>query len=848
MLDDENKNLNGSGADFFKDDSGMDDFFAKLQSNNGEASTNDAEVKKEADENTAEKKSYRSDAAEAKNEGAPQRTSAKKKKRTGLDAFLYKLGIDTDKSGNSGRSGGSRYDDKPKKELTKGQKVWRVIWRTVLSIFCVCVIIGCVLSVAVAIYLVDATADDDSLLDLNELKLSYSTVLMAKNKETGEWEEYERIYGGENRVWVNYADMPKCLIDAAVAKEDKRFWSHHGVDWRGTGYAFFSTYIAHSSNARGGSTITQQLIKNITNEKAVSGIEGPLRKIREIYRAIMLEKNYSKEQIMEAYLNTFRLSGQLGGVEAGANYFFGKTTSELTAAESAAIVCITQNPSVYGPIENPENNKKDREDVVLYLMNQQGLLSDADYQAALAESANLVFHEGDLSGENDVYSYFTDTAISEILKDLVKYNKMTPEEASDLFFTGGLKVYLTIDTDIQKTMEEYAYNPDNWPKLLYEDDGVTLKEDKYQNQAAMVVMDYNANLLGIIGGVREKTESRGFNRAYSALRQPGSSMKPIAVYAPGIELNYINYSTLIEDAPCEIDDNGDQWPRNYDRVFGYYGSSVTVYKAIGVSLNTVAVKVLKMVGAETAYGFCETKFGISSLVDLDDNVFDTVSGKRMIDKTLSLGLGGLTYGATPYEMCAAYVPFGNGGTYYTPHCYSQVVNSNGEVILDSSQTIQEVQAISEQTAFIMNQLLQGVAREGTAYDARTGKLPQAGKTGTSSDAKDFWLMMMNPYYCMTMWQGYDEPAYMSTSIRVTKQAVKSIMGTISADLEYKEFPSCSEGIFTAQVCTASGDYASAECPSTMTGYYKTGNGPTQTCVHSLAPVQEVKSEADFNVD
>ncbi len=839
MTDNDKNKPNGAKNDFFSDDSDLDDFFAKIQSNEG------GSVKKEVPAAPA------SNPAPDKNATYKAAPPKKKKKKSWFYELLEKIGIDTDALERRREKREEAREKKAGKEPTKAQRVWRTIGRVVVVIACICIIIGCVLSVAVAVYLVDATADDDELLDLNEIKLSYSTVLLAQNSETGEWEEYERIFGGENRVWVSYADMPKELINAAIACEDKRFETHHGVDWRRTAAAFINEYVTQIySTTQGGSTITQQLIKNITDEKAVDGIEGPLRKIREIYRAIMLEKKYSKEQIMEAYLNTFRLSGQLAGVEAAANYFFGKSTSELTAAESAAIVCITQFPTKYDPIQNPENNKEKREDTVLYLMNEQGLLSDSEYQAALAESETLVFHEGDVNQGDDINSYFTDTVIVSVIKDLVQYNNMSTEEAEELFYTGGLKVYLTIDTKIQSTMEEYASNPENWPDLKYEDDGVTLKDDKFQNQAAMVILDYDANLLGIIGGVREKTVSLGFNRAYSALRQPGSSFKPIAVYAPGIELNYINYSSLIEDAPSSYDDDDAPWPRNYDRVFGYYGSSVPVDKAIAVSLNTVAVKVLNMIGPETAYGFCENKFGISSLVDIDDNVFDSKTGKRMIDKTLSLGLGGLTYGTTPYELCAAYVPFGNGGVYTTPHCYSKVVNARGEVILDTSKTNQTIQTVSEQTAFIMNMLLRNVANGGTAYEVRncSNGMPVGGKTGTSSDAKDFWLVTLNPYYVMTIWQGYDEPAYMSTSIRETKAATNAIMKEITKDLEAKKFPECPEGVFSASYCAASGDYPAADCPDVKTGWYKTGYGPQATCIHALAPVQETKTESDFNLE
>ncbi|MEA4911085.1 MAG: transglycosylase domain-containing protein [Oscillospiraceae bacterium] len=783
-------------------------------------------------------------------------SGSSRSKKSGFSALIDGMGFGGGKNGKkSGKKDKKKSDDPA--ALTKKQRVWRTVWHIALTVFCVLVILGCALAVILSIYLVDVTADDDALLDLNSLKLSYSTILMAKNPDTQEWEEYERIYGNENRVWVDYEDMPQHLVEATISSEDQRFLSHHGVDLKRTIAAFVNEYVFQLySNTQGGSTITQQLVKNITSENSVGGLSGVLRKVREIYRALRLEQEFSKEQILEAYLNTFRLSGQLAGIESAANYYFNKTTSELSVAECAAIVCITKYPTKYDPISNPDENKNQRE-TILWQMNQYGYLTDAEYQQALSESAGMTFTEGNTSDNTQIYSYFTDTAIEEVIGDLQKYNNLSYDEAYTMFYEQGLTVYLTVDPTVQAAVEDVAVNGDMWPALEYNDDG-TVAEN--QLQGAMVVMNYQGESVGIAGGIREKTESLGLNRAYGSMtfygdgtyaqtggvRQTGSSMKPLAVYAPALELNKITYSSLFEDSPVMLDENGSPYPRNYGRTYGEYGTSVTVYEAVRVSLNTVAVKVLQTIGYDFAFDFVETRLGVTTLVDNSDNIFDTTTGKRIIDRTLSLGLGSLTFGASPHEMCAAYAVFGNGGTYITPHCYTKVVDARGNVILDTSKTNQTIKALSDDTAYIMNKLLQGVATQGTGlFFKPSGSLPYAGKSGTTSDAKDYWYIGMNPYYVMACWQGYDQPQTMVLPDRKPAgMAFKAVMGTISADLEWKDFPSAS-GVGTATICKASGDLASPECTETMTGYYKSGFYPTTTCVHALAPVKEIVDYSGF---
>ncbi|MDO4566074.1 MAG: transglycosylase domain-containing protein [Oscillospiraceae bacterium] len=724
---------------------------------------------------------------------------------------------------------------------SKSRRVWGVIGRVALFACCIVIIAVCGVSIAAAMYLAQVTVDDDEILDLNSLELSYATRLMAYNSETEEWEEYERLFGDENRVWVAYEEMPGALIEVTVASEDQRFWEHAGVDWIRTIGAFMNEYVPFLrgriySTTQGGSTITQQLVKNITEETEVEGSSGALRKLREIYRALTLERKYSKEQILEAYLNTIRLGNTVAGIEAGANYYFNTTTSELTYAQSAAIIVITKYPTAYNPFIDPDENKNQRENVVLWMMHENGALSDTEYQAALSESATFTFDEpgvGRAGGVDSVYSYFTETAIDEVLDDLQEINGLSSEEAITMLYQGGLTIYLTVDTSIQAVIDDVAENGEFWPDLEYETDSETgeqvLASD--QIQAAMVLMNFKGEVLGVSGGIRGKEVSRGSNYALLP-RNTGSSIKPIASYGPALEVDAITYSTMFADQAV-MTLNGQEWPRNYDHT---YGSSVTVYDGVRRSLNTIAVRVLQLIGPDFAFDFLTTNLGVTTLADSVQTSSGIVS-----DRGLGLTLGDLTYGISPLEMAAAFQVFGNGGTYYTPHTYTRIVNTRGEVVLDKTKNIQEIQAISEDTAMIMNKILQGVITSGTGTSARYGSMPLAGKTGTSSDNSDFWCIAMNPYYVMSVWEGYVPTVKYMTTIRPhpTQLAFKAVMSEVSEELEYINFPT-SDNVISASYCTSTGNLASDACPSVATGWYKRDNVPGY-CSHVF--VEEIPAEA-----
>ena len=757
----------------------------------------------------------------ADDEGEMNKETDSKGKRSSKDRKNAK--------GTSGRINGAS----GKTKVRRRASFWQVLVRLFVFFLCVGIIGACALAVGATLYIAEVTADDYKTLDIDNIKLSLSTLIMVKDPDTGEWVEHERLYSGQNRVWVDYADFPDCLVDAIIASEDIRFRTHHGVDWKRTIFAFLNQFlrlfgINLADNIQGGSTITQQLIKNITNEKEVKGFDGILRKVREIYRALNMEKNYSKTQILEAYLNTFSLGSQVAGIESAAKYYFGKTTSELDLAECCSIVVITKYPGWYDPYISAEDNKIQR-DYVLRTMLENEMITQTQYDTAKAKSDVMEFDRSNIdnASTSSLYDYFTDTVIKQVHQDLEKYKNLSSEEAYKLLYQGGLKIYTTMDPKVQASVEKAAWNNDIWPDYKLDSEGNRLEN---QIEGAIVVMNYDGEVVGIANGIREKTASLSLLRGYTSARQTGSSMKPVAVYAPAIELKKIHFSSLFRDIATETV-NGRKWPTNFSNT---YGTPITVYKAVAKSLNTIAVQTMQLIGVDFAFDFLTQSLGFTTLVD---GRWDDAQGITLTDRTLSTALGGLTDGCTVTEMCAAYASFGNLGVYKSPRFYTLIEDYTGDVVLDKNKVAQTNQAMSPQTAYIMNQILQGVTREGTATAVRKGaKFTTASKTGTTSDNNDFWTIALNPYYCCAGWMGYDQNGKMTPySLHYDIQyAVRDVLNEITNDLPEKEFER-PEGITTASFCLSSGFLTSSECKSTRTGYYTKDNMPNSQCMHSLFP-------------
>ena len=645
--------------------------------------------------------------------------------------------------------------------------------------------------------------------DLHNLNMNFTSFVYYTDPETGETKEMDRLYDNENRIWVEYEKIPQYMKDAFVSIEDERFESHHGFDVKRIIGAAFNT-LKKGDYGYGASTITQQLVKNLTGDNEIT----ITRKIQEIYRATQIEREFSKSEILELYLNTIYLGQQCNGVQAAANVYFGKDVSQLTLAECASIAGITQYPSYYDPIVNPENNKK-KQEIVLQKMLELEKISEAEYEEAVKEK--LVFTQKKEDSVITSSSYFVDAVIADVLEDLETEKGYSKQVALKMLYSGGLQIYSSVDIHVQKTLEEIYANEKNFPKT---------SGDAQPESAAVVISPETGLVVGLVGGRGEKTASRTLNRATDTLRQPGSTIKPIAVYAPAIEYGHIIPDTNIVDGPVTIDG----WsPRNAG---GGYSGPVSIRTAVASSLNTVAVKVLDKITLDASYDFLEKNLGITSLVESE-----TRDGKVFTDKVYpALALGGLTDGVSVLEMCAAYVPFASKGLYTKPSTYTKVLDHSGEVLLEKGDDDVKI-AMSEQTAFHMTQLLQGVIRSGTGSAARlnTSTISVGGKTGTTSNDNDRWFIGFTPYYVTAVWFGYDQPKSLgSIGYNPAIPVWRSIMNEIHVDKAAKTFYMPSN-MKSFAICSASEKIATSACfnaidESVVTyAYYANTQRPNGEC-------------------
>lgn len=627
-----------------------------------------------------------------------------------------------------------------------------------MSCFLIMVTSGIICASAAAWY-VFIYLDPQMDIDLEALNSGYSSIILVQNLETGEYEEQERLYADKNRVWVNLENVPIDLQEAFIAIEDKRFYKHKGVDWKRTAGAVFK-FVANQSGP-GGSTITQQLIKNLTGEDEVR----PDRKIKEILRALKLERSYEKDEILEMYLNTIYLGNSSYGVQAAAQVYFGKDVLELDLAQCAALAGITNNPSKYNPYRYPDN-VKERQETILYEMLDQGYISQEEYAQAVAEE--LVYSEKGTTGTTSaVVSWFNEQVRDDVTQALVEQKGYSQEVASRLVLSGGLQIYSTQDTRIQGILDDVYMNDSNFPTSA---------------QSSMVITDpYTGRVVALVGGRGEKSGNRVWNNASQALRQPGSAFKPLAVYAPALDAGLINYGSSFVDSPYETSPKN--WPKN--AYSGYYGT-MSIERAIMISCNTIAVKVLMdEVGAAESVDFLRDKMGFTT-------VYETLveGGKSYTDETASLALGGLTKGVSVIEMNGAYDVLANGGKYIKPHTYTKVLAHDGSVLLQADEM--GTQAIKPSTAYIMTQLLEKVINGGRGATATAAKLdsgmPQAGKTGTTTSKIDLWFAGYTPYYVGVVWYGYEQPKAMNTdNTRSTIKIWKTVMDRVHEGLEIKDF-------------------------------------------------------------
>lgn len=680
------------------------------------------------------------------------------------------------------------------KPMKVARKIVGYIGKGLATILLIGIITVCIVGCIMTIYVFKTFSASPEVPDISQIMDNGTSIIYTQN-DSGDWEESQRLEG-ISRIWTDLPDIPDYLQKAVVAIEDERFYLHQGVDWKRTAAAVVGQVLGDGSF--GGSTITQQLIKVVTGDNETS-IE---RKIREIFRALEMERDYyTKDEILEAYLNILPLSDGIVGVGAAANYYFGKDVEDLTLAECAVIAGITNLPSYYDPYDHPDHAKK-RQETILGKMHELGFITDDEYIQAYNEE----LHYKSNVRYVEVQDYYVDTLIEDVIGDLMDTYGYNYTYAEQLVFFGGLRIYSYEDVDKQRAVEAVMEDASNF--VDYE------SEDENAN-AAVFIMDYEGRVVAVVGGRGEKTGNRVQNNATQSQRQPGSTMKPLGVYALALDQDLINYSTIVRDAPITLTD-GTAWPPNYGYSTPFDNGWVTVQYALQESLNTVPVRILEEIGLEASYNFLKDTLHFTSLVE-SDYAYSP------------LALGGMTYGVTVREMAAGYQIFGNSGLYNSPHTYNKVETEDGEILLE--HVVENERAIEEDTATVMNKILQTVTSSGTAA-AVSGdwtSIQLFSKTGTTDNNKDAYFAGGTPYYVGALWMGYDSNQLsLSYDQRAaSKQLFSKCMKAIHEDLPAATFEEWGdvEGHYYDKETGVVVDESETGEKTNKWGYYKTGNVP-----------------------
>lgn len=736
-------------------------------------------------------------------------------------------------------------DEPKKKKSKKNEKVWRnighamtVVGTTVSSMLLILVIMLCIVATVVVVYILDFSRSQSFDLDIRDDN-QFTTMVYAYDKE-GQEVELKRLSIEANRIWVNYQEISPNIVNAVVAKEDKRFYTHKGVDWQRTVFALISDVFNLDRAGEGGSTITQQLVKNITNDKEQTWE----RKLREIFRALSLEERYSKDDIIEAYLNKINFGGMNYGVEAACQYYFGKKASEVSIAEGAIIAGIIKNPGHYPPDTNLELCRG-QQLTALYSMYEQGYINIREYEAAKAEQVKFIpIVYGDYFGytdprsiapvepeepennepkpEYEAYkwngnyevnqSWYTDAAIRQVIEDFAELRGYSFATARKEIYNGGYKIYTNVDLDIQEKVEEKYRDPYTVISTRYKKD----TPEEHVLQSAFVLMDYSGTVVALAGGLGEKPGIDCFNRATMAMRSPGSTMKPISPYAVAIQNNLITYSTIFPDRGIPIDKTLQPWPHNFQNIGGN-GEPLPAWYAVAHSRNTYPIRLTQMITPQVLYNHLTQSLGFTTLVNNDIALSP-------------LTLGALTDGIKIHEITAAYQIFGNGGVYYKPMLYSKVIDSKGGVVLE--QKFYGNQVVDSDSAWVLNRMLRCVILDGSeGNSAPKAALPNVeviGKTGTSNDDNNLMFIGLTPDYVGTVWVGRDDSKPVSDPSCDDKRFLASIWHDVmlkfldtSTTQKFTPDPTVVERNF----CTESGLLASTACTSTRTGFYRPSNIP-----------------------
>lgn len=743
-----------------------------------------------------------------------------------------------------------------KKEKSRAMKnignALTVVGTTISAILLIFVIMMCIVITVITVYILDF-ADNSYDINLRDAETKFTTLVYGYDEE-GHEVELKRIATEQNRIWVDYEDISPHLINAVIATEDKRFYEHEGVDWRRTVFSLGADVLNLPRAGEGGSTITQQLIKNLTGDDEISWE----RKLREIFRALSLEKKYTKTDIIESYLNNIGWGGMNYGVGAASQYYFGKEAKDLDIAESAILASMIKNPSKRSPYFDLENCKVHQEDT-LYYMYEQGYINTDEYNAAQKEQvkfANVVYGDDfgytdprsvehtdgdeldpDENDDEETHSayewdeyeisqdWYLDAALNQVYQDYADLKGISLTSAKSEISNGGYKIYINENMALQKLLEEkfkdpliaqYSYDPD--------------LEDEKLLQSAFVIMDYSGTVQALVGGLGDKPGDNCWNRATMSVRAPGSTMKPISAYSMGLELNEITYSTMIPDKGVMLPGEYSPWPINVE---GYTtGELFPAWQAVANSTNTIAVRVARLVTVPVLFNQLQTNLGITTLVPGEDENLSPIP------------LGALTDGIRLIELAGAYQMFGNGGVYYPPKMYSKVLDSKDKVVLE--QEFYGTQAISSDTAWITNRMLRTVVQSpnSSAVYADLGNVEVVGKTGTSNDDKNLMFVGLTPNYVAVCWIGVDDGSFLS-SYNPKKPAVvwHDVMSEVEDTSVVQKF-NADSSVVEMKYCTETGLLASSQCKDTAIGYYRKSNIPTFCSGDHEKEIEKIKKEWD----
>ena len=625
-----------------------------------------------------------------------------------------------------------------------------------------------------------------------------------------------KLGGEREQIPISYEEIPENLKNAYVAIEDERFYSHHGVDIRRTASAIASYVIHFGSSSFGGSTITQQLVKNLTGDSS----DSIMRKVKEWWKAWQLETCLSKEEILEGYLNVIYVGPSIYGVEAGARYYFNKSASELSLAECAFLAGINHSPNSYNPFTDEDNSQdiKDRTNTVLSKMLELEYITETEEQAATAELENgLNFRKGEIESGDGVYSYHTDALINEITEDIADKYNISETFATNYINMAGLTIHSTQDSSIQEQTET------EFEKSKY---SRASKIGGNSSQAAMVIIDHTTGqVLGCVGGLGEKTEARPLNRATQSVRQTGSSIKPLAVLAPAIDKKIITAASIYDDTEKDFADG--YHPVDYGKQLG----NITVRRAVESSQNIPFVEIMEELKSKNAIKYME-KMGISTLTKEDES--------------LVLALGGLQVGISPLEMAAGYATIANDGEYIEPVFYSRIDNKSGENILEPKQETRRV--FSKEVAYILKSILTQpvVGSNGTATYCKISGVDVAAKTGTTDENYDRWLCGFTPYYTAVTWYGYDQNETVEFNNRNPAGLLwANVMSRIHAGLQTARFEKPNT-VSSATICAETGKRARTGCTNTYIEYFLWLTVPGLCDEHSGSEVDNSNSNDTSN--